>query len=415
MDAANASLAYSDLDQGKEVRPRADGASPVQASARASSAADALGRLPAEWTALAANASEPNAFAEHWFMAASIAHLDTPADLRIVEVWEGSGPSRRLIGLLPVHIERRYGRMPVAHVENWSHFHSFLGTPLIRAGREQTFWIEILRFLDCQQWASGFFHLDCLTGDGPVHRGLAEAARALGRPCDIVHRSERALLESGLSPEAYYEATVRKKKRKELKRLQSRLAELGRVESRTLAGAEELERWCDEFLALESSGWKGCEGAGSALGCSPSTERFFRDAVAGAFHAGKLDFLRLDLDGRPLAMLVNFLTPPGSFSFKIAIDEEHGRYSPGVLVQLENLRVLARPELRWMDSCASENHPMINSLWGERRRLVRVTVPLSGPTRRTLFTLCRLAENTSASLRRIVGKPDPKPETSDND
>jgi CelD/BcsL family acetyltransferase involved in cellulose biosynthesis len=415
MDAANASLAYSDLDSGEDACSPKEDASPVQVSVRAGSAPDAIERLRSEWTALAANASEPNAFAEHWFLAASVAHLDTPADLRIAEVWEGQSPNRRLIGLVPIYIERRYGRMPVAHVENWAHFHSFLGTPLIRAGREQAFWTGILRFLDGQRWASGFVHLDCLVEDGPVHRGLADAARAVGRPCDVVHRSERALLQSDLDPQAYHEATVRKKKRKELKRLQSRLAELGRVETRTLAGAAELEPWCDEFLALESSGWKGSEGAGSALGCSPSTERFFRDAVAGAFNAGKLDFLRLDLDGRPLAMLVNFLTPPGSFSFKIAIDEEHARYSPGVLVQLENLRILARPELDWMDSCASENHPMINSLWGERRPLVRVTVPLSGPRRRTLFTLCRLAENASASLRRILRKPSPKTETSDND
>ena len=48
---------------------------------------------------------------------------------------------------------------------------------------------------------------------------------------------------------------------------------------------------------------------------------------------------RLDLDGKPLAMLVNFLTAPGSFSFKTAFDEAFSRYSPGVLIQLDNLAI----------------------------------------------------------------------------
>ncbi len=349
------------------------------------------------WAQLAASAAEPNAFAERWFVEPSLRHLTLPLDLKIIEVWNEGEERSGLLGLLPVHVPVGYGRIPVRHVQNWTHFHCFLGTPLVRAGREKAFWVAILRHLDEQRWAAGFLHLKALVEDGPVHRGLVAAASELGRPCHIVHRSERAFLQSTLSPQAYYERTVRKKKRKELKRLSSRLAELGRLEARTLRVAEELEPWCAAFLDLEKSGWKG--EAGSALGCSGSTERFFKEAVKGAFHAGRLDFLRLDLDGRPLAMLINFLTPPGSFSFKIAIDEDHARFSPGVLIQLENLGVLAREELVWMDSCAAENHPMINSLWAERRRLVRLTVPLSGPFRRATFHVCRALENASALLR----------------
>jgi len=43
---------------------------------------------------------------------------------------------------------------------------------------------------------------------------------------------------------------------------------------------------------------------------------------------------------------------------------------------------------------------MINSLWGERRQLIRVTVPLQGALRQTAFRLCRLAERASAWRRR---------------
>jgi hypothetical protein len=115
--------------------------------------------------------------------------------------------------------------------------------------------------------------------------------------------------------------------------------------------------------------------------------------------------LRIDVDGAPVAMLVNFLTAPGSFSFKIAFDEAYARFSPGVLIQIANLDILDRSDIAWMDSCAVENHSMINSLWGERRTLVRLTVPLAGPRRRLTFALCRLAERLAARVRRISPEP----------
>jgi CelD/BcsL family acetyltransferase involved in cellulose biosynthesis len=364
-------------------------------------AADAAERLGTAWSALAAEAAEPNVFAEHWFAAPGLRNL-APLDLQMLEVWTSDTARPVLVGLLPLRLARLYGRVPVRHVQNWLHFHSFLGSPLIRAGHEQAFWTAALQRLDSERWASGFLHVQGLSEDGPAHRGLVLAARALGRPCDTVHRTERALLASGLSPKEYYERTVRKKKRKELKRLSARLSELGRVEFRTLERADDLPDWCDAFLALERSGWKGK--AGSALGCAPPTEAFFREALAGAFAFGRLDFLRLDLDGRAIAMLVNLLGPPGSFSFKIAYDEDYSRFSPGVLIQIENLRILDRAGIAWMDSCAVEDHPMINSLWGERRGIVRVTVPLAGFRRRAIFHLCRFLEDASAALRARRGK-----------
>jgi CelD/BcsL family acetyltransferase involved in cellulose biosynthesis len=349
--------------------------------------------LAAEWQALAGRASEPNAFAEPWFVAPSLKHLRDEA-VRLVEV----RASTRLTGLIMLGVERQYGRVPMPHVQNWRHHHLFLGTPLIAAGEEEAFWAGLLDHLDGSRWAPNFLHVHGLGEDGPVLRGLQASARVLGRETAIVHREVRAFLQSELPPQAYYETTVRKKKRKELARLRNRLAELGTLVTRRLRPEEPLAPWCDAFLRLESNGWKGREG--SALACNPATEAFFRDALAAARDAGRLELLSLELDGRPLAMLVNFLAPPGSFSFKTAFDEEYARFSPGVLLQLENLAILERPDVGWMDSCAAEAHPMIDSLWGERRAIVRVTVPLRGLRRRIAFGTARTLEKVSAALRR---------------
>jgi hypothetical protein len=52
-----------------------------------------------------------------------------------------------------------------------------------------------------------------------------------------------------------------------------------------------------------------------------------------------------------------------------------------------------------MDSCAAEQHPMIDSLWAERRTLARVTIPLSGPRRRLVHAAARGLERLSAARR----------------
>jgi CelD/BcsL family acetyltransferase involved in cellulose biosynthesis len=362
-----------------------------------------IGAVPpawhAPWDSLADRASEPNVFAERWFFEPAARHLAPSGETRLLAAWSADGDETALLGLLPLRVEARYGRSPVPHVENWRHHHAFLGTPLIRDGRECDFWAAILAELDRAPWAKGFLYLTNLVEDGPVHRGLVEATTGIGRPCDTVYRFERALLASGLSPTAYYEASVRNKKRKELRRLSNRLAELGALDFATLGPDETPLPWCDAFLVLEASGWKGR--SGTALARDPATLSFFREAFRGAHEAGRLEALAMRLDGRPIAMLVNLVAPPGAFSFKIAIDEDFAHFSPGVLIQIENLRMLARPGIAWTDSCAVENHAMINGLWRERRPIVRVSVPLSGARRRAVFAAARMAENSAALLRRL--------------
>src|ERR1043165_6429547 len=207
-------------------------------------AADVVDSLAAEWTALAECAAEPNAFAEHWFVAASLRTIGRGRDIRLIEVRRGA----RLIGLLPVEIAAGYARLPIRFVRNWCHDQAFLGTPLVAAGEERAFWAAAVAALDAADWAPGLLHLRRLAEGGPVHRGADGAA--------VVHRRLRAFLDSDLGSTAYYEQAVRSKKRKELRRQRNRLAELGRLETRLLVDRGELDAWCDAFLALEQAGWK---------------------------------------------------------------------------------------------------------------------------------------------------------------
>jgi hypothetical protein len=71
--------------------------------------------------------------------------------------------------------------------------------------------------------------------------------------------------------------------------------------------------------------------------------------------------------------------------FKTAFDESLAAYSPGVLLQRENMAMLGAKDIAWVDACAGEDHPMISHLWRERRPVGRVSIALGGAARRAVF------------------------------
>lgn len=319
--------------------------------------------------------AEPNPFYAPTLLDPALVWLRADGDVRLVEARDSAGG---LIGQLPVVTSDRHGRFPVHHAANWLHAHCFYGAPLLRAGQEVEAWRGLLAALDAAPWSGPFLHLRSVDSEGPAVAALHAACAQDGRSCEELGRYERAMLRSPLNAEGYWTTNVRSKKRKELRRLQYRLAECGEIERRALTDGAELDGWIDAFLALEAKGWKGEQG--TALNSSKGDAAFLRFACHGAFAAGQLDMLRIDCAGTAIAMLVNFVGMQGGFSFKIAIDPEFARYSPGVLIEQDNLaRVLDTHVAPWMDSCAAPDHPMIDSLWGERRIIAQYRIALRKP------------------------------------
>jgi hypothetical protein len=346
------------------------------------------------WNDLALHVVEPNAFGESWFLRPALAQFDPEGRVQIFTLWHGA----QLVASMPLGPQALYGRWPVPHIQNWLHHNAFLGTPLVRAGYEQAFWAALLPMLDVQPGQALFAHFNCFAVDGPLVTALEAFCQAGDRRCALVHREERALLEGDLTPDTYFETAVRGKKRKELRRQKNRLAEEGTLTFVRHLDDAHLAEWTGEFLALERIGWKGVNG--SALDCSPLTRELFTEALKGAALLGKLERLELRLDGKPLAMLVNFLCSPGSFSFKTAFDENYARFSPGVLLQIENLALLTRADTHWCDSCAAEGHPMIDGLWTGRRAIGRYSVAIGGSGRRAIFAALLKAELARIAARK---------------
>lgn len=353
-----------------------------------------------EWRALAEDAAEPNPFYHPAILLPALRHLEGGKRVRLIEA---RGEDGALLGLMPVLVKAHHARYRVTHSANWMHGQCFFGAPLMQAGAEAQAWAAILRQLDDADRAGNFLHLDGLDADGPVAAALERQCAEEGRGCKRIASHERALLCSTLDADAYWETHVRAKKRKEIRRLVNRLAEQGAVIHRRLAEGGDAAAWAEDFIALEGAGWKGAEG--TALGNARETRAYFRDAIANAASDGLLDMLRVDVDGAAIAMLVNFRLGCGAFSYKIAFDERFARFSPGILIEIDNLRAaLADPSLDWSDSCAAPNHPMIDGIWAERRRIVQYRVALKGAgmkrlTRRAAFAGIGLLEDGISKMK----------------
>jgi CelD/BcsL family acetyltransferase involved in cellulose biosynthesis len=345
----------------------------------------------AGWERLVARASEPNPFFEPWYLLPSLQQWGAQAGVRI-KAWYHDD---RLAALLPVVRPARYYGHPLTHAAGWLHANAFCGVPLVAAGLEDAFWRDLLAHFDRRPARALFLHLPMMPAGGPVDAALDRVLAARPRPHYIAAQENRAMLAGETTAAAYLEDAMSAKKRKELRRQHNRLAEEGALAFERVEGAAGLAEWTVEFLTLEAAGWKG--EAGSALASSSDTTALFTDALAGAAAAGRLERLALRLDGRAIAMLANFITPPGAYSFKTAFDEAYARFSPGMLLQLENLALLERPGFQWGDSCAVEGHPMIERLWRGQRRMVSRNIAIGGPLRRTFSRLLKAYETRPRS------------------
>jgi CelD/BcsL family acetyltransferase involved in cellulose biosynthesis len=345
----------------------------------------------ASWERLVRCAGEPNPFFEPWFLIPSLEQWGKAGRVRI-KAWFHDG---RLAGLVPIVRSARYYSHFVTHATGWLHANAFCGVPLIAAGLEDEFWRALLAHFDRLPRRALFLHLPLLPAGGPAEAALARVLTATGRAHYVVAQENRALLSGDMSAQAYLEASMSAKKRKELRRQHNRLAEEGTLVFERLEDAAGLAEWTEEFLALEAAGWKG--EAGSALASAADTRALFTRSLAGAAAAGRLERLALRLDGRAIAMLANFITPPGAYSFKTAFDEDYARFSPGMLLQLENLALLERDDVEWADSCAVEGHPMIERLWRGHRRMVSTNIAIGGPLRRGCFRLLMAYETRPRS------------------
>ncbi len=331
--------------------------------------AAALEPYLAAWDDLTAAAIEPNVFYESWMLLPALRAYGSGTT--VVLVFSNLAPHRHgqplLCGLFPLVRRRRLGARVLSL---WSYIHCFLATPLVRAGFGPGALRALFDWLAHDRRGAALLECGRVTGDGPFYHLLLDYLREQRRGLWLLGAYARAFLCRGSGP---LDRHVSGDKRRKLRRAEERLAEHGPVTYSELGPDGDLDAWLEDFLRLEASGWK--RDTGSALVCRDADRDFFREVTRAAFGRRRLMMLSLNVGGRPVAQLCNFLVADGSFAFKVAFNEELARHSPGALLELENLRRLeAQPKIRWMDSCTDTTDVLIKQLWADRRIIQDILV-----------------------------------------
>jgi CelD/BcsL family acetyltransferase involved in cellulose biosynthesis len=335
------------------------------------------------WDDLAANTIEPNVFYEAWMLLPALAAFGREAQLSFVLVY-ATGPSNEgskpvLCGFFPLQIHASYRGLPVGYTSLWKYKYCVLCTPLLRPEYASDCLTAFFDWLGRAPETGALLRMEYVAGDGLFLQLLTDYFNQSRNLLAVEEQLNRALLEragtGSAASEAYINAALSGKRRKELRRQEKLMREQGELEFIALPTnvPTNTEIWLEQFLQLEAQGWKGVEG--SALASAEASREYFLQIARAAAERGQLMFLALHLDGKPIAMKCNLLSGTGSFAFKIAFDEAYANYSPGTQLELENIRrVHETTDLAWMDSCATSKHFMINRLWLSRRTLKTILV-----------------------------------------
>ncbi len=332
-------------------------------------------RLP-QWQRLVETAIEPNVWYEPHVLLPALEHLASRhMSVLVIEAAVRVCPDQRRVmcGLFPLESKRSLRGVPVSTVEMWQHPHCFLTTPLVRRDVAAP---VIDAFV---QWHAGqrarLLHMPSLGSSGPFDNLLVESLQQHNLQRVVRDRHTRAVALRRETAGELLKSGMSRKRRHEMKRRLRQLGQLGHVSTEVYESLTDLYEWTEQFLRLESSGWKGR--AQTAIGQLTDQRNFFESMIRSAAETGRLEMLRLKLDDQTIAMKINLPSDDGLFCFKIAYDERYAAYSPGVLLELETIHWFheQRDELRWMDSCATAGHPMINALWPDRRNIESVIIP----------------------------------------
>jgi CelD/BcsL family acetyltransferase involved in cellulose biosynthesis len=358
----------------------------------------------ASWMDLARTAIVPNPFYEPWAILPALDYIKGNADVRFLLIFgpaarEGSLP---LWGLFPLEVRTKTLHLPVRSLAFWQHKYCYLAAPLIDARHASEVLDAFWTWFENNPLKCSLLDTNYLPADGPFHALWSDFI--LGRTYLQLNEHPRGFQVRTDDAESCISSLLSKKRGADggsapnslrLKKFRL-LREQGQVTYRELNDLSEVDSWVDQFLSLESKGWKGGPN-GDAIAKLPEDAAYLRSMTRAGFEQGHVFMNGFFMDGQPIAMKHALLTYQGGFAFKIAYDEKHSKYSPGFNLELEHLRRWHDdPRLQWMDPCAAPRHPMFKTICNSHRIICRSLISnnsLRGDFLASSIPLLRLASH----------------------
>jgi len=288
---------------------------PAELPVRASTAAGT--DLWREWDVLAARLGAAPCMRPGWFSAWHRAYGD--GELRLLTVHYGD----RLAGVLP--IEKR-GRTTLSPTNT----HSPLFGPVAENPD-----VEGALASELRRESQGRVDLCYVDPRTSWFATLCETLRSARRSVltETVARSPYVATEGGWDA---YRASLPGRFLKDLRRRQRRLEERGLVEIGVHSAVDGLEGALDEFVRIESSGWKVEEG--TAIASRDASRRFYAEIARWAAERGWLRLTFLRLDGRAIAAELDLHCAGAVYALKSGFDPDYRAFAPGQLLTQDCLR-----------------------------------------------------------------------------
>jgi hypothetical protein len=332
--------------------------------------------LQEELEFLSHRAMEPNIFFSARLLAPAMPRIDD-RQVRLALIRDEGESHSRLRLLMPFTVEKPGFAMGAPIIRVWSNPFGPLGTPLVDAEDAAETIDNLLEALTAKEAKLPSVLVLPDVRLGGRFAQLAKAV-AIGRdlPVAVTDSFRRPMLESLQDGETYLKASVSPHHYREMQRQWRKLERLGRLEYAVARQPEEVRQRMEEFLALESTGWKGRKR--SALINDRYRAAFAREAITNLAEVDAVRIHTINLDGRAIASIVIFLMAGEAYTWKTAYDESLSRYSPGKLLimkltdwHLDDANILRT------DSCAVPDHPIMSRLWEEREEMGTLVIGLA--------------------------------------
>lgn len=331
--------------------------------------------LSEELEFLSWRAAEPNIFFNPRFLAPAMPRLED-RQIRFMVMRDEVDDRSRVRFLMPFSVERPGIGMGPDILRAWSSPFAPLGTPLVDRDDPVGVFEDVLDILSRKHLKlPEVLVVPDIAENGPVAQALRIAAIGRNLSVTTIGRKQRAILVTGEEPDEYLKNAVTPHHLRGYNRLLRRLGDMGTVTFDEAREPADVRRRTEEFLALESKGWKGR--SGTAMTIDRYRAAFTREAL---YNLAERDMCRvhsLDLNGKAIASLVVMREAGTAYTWKTAYDEAYAKWSPGALLMLDTTkRLLDDPNIERADSLAVPDHPVMTRLWKERETMVTLLVGL---------------------------------------
>ncbi|MGD0634664.1 MAG: GNAT family N-acetyltransferase [Beijerinckiaceae bacterium] len=364
----------------------------------------AMIRSEPEWSDLVTRALEPNVFFDPAFALLLLQHDGFAGQPVFLLAWQedGSVSRGRLAGLLPVMLPPRSRLFGPGFVRGFQNKQIALGAPLLDEQCGMEAFEAMLTELSSRDSSLNGVILTEIPADGPFFTAWRAYCAETGRSIAILGEHQRAAVFQRPHDRAgNFVSLPKAKRRKELRRKGRRLGDLGKISYRSAATVAEVRVAVEQFLALETNGWKGRRR--TSLLSSPSLATFTRTMTRLLAYEGRCRIDSLEVDGKPVAMGILLTAGKRAFFWKTAFDESVAHLSPGVQFVHALTQAQAEGPHDMTDSCAIPDHPMIDHVWPDRlamgEYIIELCVSSSSPGR---FAAAMRAEIARRRVRKML-------------